>query len=63
LSAVSQRTDDFVSGRSTATFWALPPESVVLLPPPLDESSSLPQPANTAPTIARALSAIAVLLM
>jgi hypothetical protein len=35
----------------------------VLLPPPLDESSSLPQPANTAPTIARALSAIAVLLM
>jgi hypothetical protein len=35
---------------------------VVLLPPP-DESSSLPQPANTAPTIAKALSAIAVLLM
>ena len=62
LSAVSQRTDDFVSGRSTATFWALPPPSVVLLPPP-DESSSLPQPANTAPTIARALSAIAVLLI
>ena len=47
---VSQRTDDFVSGSSTATFWALPPESVLLvLPPPLDELSSLPQPANTAP--------------
>jgi hypothetical protein len=42
----------------------LPPESVVLvLPPPLDELLSLPQPANTAPAIARALSAIAVLLM
>src|SRR5919197_1945140 len=38
----SQRTDDFVSGSSTPTFWALPPPVVDAPPPDVDALSSSP---------------------
>src|SRR3954453_12523993 len=53
-SCVSHRTDDFVSGRSTATLSALV-AAVVLLPPPVEplSLSSLPHAATPTAAIAQ----------
>src|SRR5919199_6318430 len=45
-SSVSQRTDDFESGSSTATLPGLAPPPPPPPPPPPDDDSSLPQPAT-----------------
>src|ERR687888_21807 len=47
LSNDSQRTDDFVSGSSTPTFWALLP--LLLEPPLVDDLSLLSEPHAAAP--------------
>src|SRR5919199_3089842 len=56
-STVSHRTDDLVSGSSTATLPGLPPPELLLDPPP-PPPLSLPQPAVTASAPVAATAAI-----